>query len=383
MKNTLSSWLATLSIALSTFVFVSTEFMPVGLLPDMALGLHRSQAEMGLILTFYAWTVALFSLPLTILTARFERKKLLLFLLFLFTVSNVCVAISPNFYILLLARIAIALSHAIFWSIVTPLSYRVAPKGKESQALGLVIAGACLATVLGVPIGTALGHQFGWRFAFWAVSFVSLLVFFIMFLVLPNLPSLNAGSLKSLPILMKRKSLMLAYLLIVLIVSGHFVAYTYLTPYLGKLGQFSSQEIVIILLVMGSAGVFGSIFSSFAIKKWPRFFFYLPMVFVGVSLFLLQIATLNPLLTYLLCFIWGFSMTGVGLVLQTQVLSIAHDATDVATSIFSGIYNVGIGLGAFIGSYVFDALGLSYVGYVGALFVLFALFFVLWFRVKF
>lgn len=373
LRNQLHAWLPAFSLSFSAFIFVSTEFMPVGLLPDMAQGLNRSQPEMGMIMTFYAWTVALMSLPLTIASARCERKRLLLGVLLVFIAGNAMAAFASSFSVLLAARIAIALAHAVFWSIATPLAYRVAPKGKQPQALGLVVAGASLAVVLGVPLGTTIGHSFGWRWAFAAVSIIALLVLTVMWLTLPVLPSANAGSLKSLPILFRRLPLIVAYTLTAMVVCGHFVAYTYLTPYLKEIGHFSPRLVVIILLIMGGAGVIGSIVLSHTTGKYPVLMFYLPVILVGLALFMLENAALNLPLICILCFIWGAAMTGVGLVLQSKILKFAHDATDVATSIYSGIYNIGIGGGALIGGQVYSRYGLSCIGYAGMLFILVAL----------
>ncbi|MCM1512020.1 MAG: sugar transporter [Oxalobacter formigenes] len=380
LKSHLHAWLPALSLSFSAFIFVSTEFMPVGLLPDMAASLNRSQPEMGTIMTFYAWTVALMSLPLTIASARCERKRLLLGVLLVFIAGNAMAAFASSFSMLLIARIGIALAHAIFWSIAVPLAYRVAPQGKQPQALGLVVAGAALAVVLGVPLGTAIGHSFGWRWAFAAVSIIALPVFAVMWLTLPMLPSANAGSLKSLPVLFHRPPLIVAYILTAMVVCGHFAAYTYLTPYLESIGQFSPQLVVVILLIMGGAGVIGSIVLSHTTGKYPVVMFYLPVILVGLSLLMLESAASNLFSVCTLCFIWGAAMTGVGLVLQSKILKFAHDATDVATSIYSGIYNIGIGGGALIGGQVYNRYGLSRIGYAGLFFIAAALALVLLLR---
>lgn len=374
LKSHLYAWLPALSLSLSAFIFVSTEFMPVGLLPDMAQGLRRSQPEMGMIMTFYAWTVALMSLPLTIASARCERKKLLTGVLLVFVAGNTLAALSSSFSTLLVARICIALAHAIFWSIAIPLAHRVAPQGKQPQALGLVVAGGSLAVVLGVPLGTAIGHSFGWRWSFAAVSLTAFFVLAAIWFTLPLLPSANAGSLKSLPALFRRLPLVVSYILTAMIVCGHFVAYTYLTPYLEKVGHFSPQMVVIMLLIMGGAGIIGSMVLSHTIGKYPVIMFYLPTLLVGLALLMLECTVaFGQLAACLLCFIWGAAMTGVGLVLQSKVLKFAHDATDVATSIYSGIYNIGIGSGALIGARVYDWCGLPYTGYAGLFFILAAL----------
>ena len=169
-KHGLRAWLPIIGLAFAAFVFNTSEFLPVGLLPDIAESLHETVPFTGLILTGYAFVVAVMSLPLTVLTAKLERRKLLLFLLFLFAVCHFVVPWVTSFGTLLVARIGVALSHSVFWSIMTPLAARVAPHGKRALGLASVMGGTIVATVLGVPIGTNLGHFFGWQESFFIIG---------------------------------------------------------------------------------------------------------------------------------------------------------------------------------------------------------------------
>ena len=161
-KTGFKAWLPIIALAFAAFVFNTSEFLPVGLLPDIAESLHETVPFTGLILTGYAFVVAIMSLPLTIVTAKFERSKLLLVLLFVFSICHFVVPWVETFETLFAARVGVALTHSIFWSIMTPLAARVAPHGKRAVGLAAVMGGTIVATVLGVPIGTNLGHFFGW-----------------------------------------------------------------------------------------------------------------------------------------------------------------------------------------------------------------------------
>lgn len=144
------AWIPTIGLAFAAFVFNTSEFLPVGLLPNIAESIHESVSKTGLIITVYAWVVSLLSLPLTILTAKLERRRLLLWLIVIFALSHFVVLWADTFEKLMGARVCVAVTHSIFWSIMTPLAARVAPFGKQAFGLAAVMGGSIVATVLGV-----------------------------------------------------------------------------------------------------------------------------------------------------------------------------------------------------------------------------------------
>lgn len=369
----LKSWLPVISLAFAAFIFNTTEFVPVGLLTSIAPSFSMDVAHTGLLITGYAWVVALLSLPLTILTARFERRRLLMFLFCVFVLSHILAGVAWSFGTLMAARMGIACAHAIFWSITIALAVRVAPKGQGAKALGMMVAGSSMATVLGVPIGTVIGQHLGWRVTFLCIGAVALAVMVVLWRLLPLLPSSNAGSLKSLPSLFRRRALLHVYALIAIIVTGHFAAYTYFGPFMENVAGFSKDDVVLLLLVVGGAGLIGSYFFSRYSSRYPIGMLMVPMGIMFGCLALLLLCAGSMYSTAALCLFWGTTMVMIALTLQTKVLAIASDATDVAIAMFSGIFNIGIGGGALIGGQVSLHLGTAYVGYVGAVILMAAL----------
>lgn len=359
------SFLRVFAFSLSAFIFNTTEFIPVALLSDIAESFEMETATTGLMITAYAWVVFLASLPFMLLTAKVERKRLLLVLFTVFIIGHVISYFATNFTVLLVSRMGIALTHAIFWSITASLVIRVAPKDKKQQALGLLALGSSLAMILGLPLGRMIGQAFGWRETFALIGIIALGIMLIMWKLLPHLPSKNSGSLASLPILIKRPMLIGIYLLTVVVISGHFTGYSYIEPFMVKISQMSEQTGTAILLVFGLAGVAASFLFGRLYPKAPEKF-----IIVNMALIMLMQLCLLPFSDHTaamfgIVFIWGIGITAMSIALQMQVLDLAPDATDVATAIYSGIYNVGIGGGALIGSQVIKHIGLPYIGLIG------------------
>lgn len=360
------SWLPVIGLAFSAFVFNTSEFLPVGLLPDMAESLHENVSFTGLVITGYAWVVAVMSLPLTILTAKFERRKLLLFLLAAFACCHFVVIFVDSFATLLAARIGVALTHSVFWSIMTPLAARMAPKGRRAVGIAAVMGGSIVATVMGVPIGTQLGHSFGWQEAFFLIGVAAAVVFGIVWFVLPACDAGKAGSLKSLPVIFKRPALWQLYILTAVGILGQFTAYSYFSPILQTVGGFSENDVVTALFIFGISGVIGTVISSKTVDKHTSMSLCVPLCLVCLCLLALGPASSSWWILGPVIVLWGAAMTAVGMAFQTIVLNTAPDAADVATSLYSGIYNIGIGGGAFLGSQISQAWGFSPVAYIGS-----------------
>lgn len=366
------AWLPVIALAFAAFIFNTTEFVPVGLLPSIAESFQMDVAHTGLLITGYAWMVTIMSLPLTIVTAKIERRLLLVILFIIFIASHLLAWLAWSFASLMAARVGIACAHAVFWAITTPLAVRIAPFNKKAKALSFLVTGSSLATVLGVPIGTIIGQHAGWRITFLLIGLIALLVMAVLIWLLPKLPSSNAGSLKSLPSLFKRPALINVYVLTAIIVTGHFAAYTYITPFMTDAG-FSENFVVFLLLLIGAAGILGSVIFTKVTAKYPVGLFMTSVVVMLGCLLMLYLFTFSHLSTAVVCTIWGGVLTIIALSLQTKVLDVAPDASDVAISMYSGIFNIGIGGGALVGSIVLSQTSTSYVGYAGAVFVLIAL----------
>ncbi|EHW1024476.1 TPA_asm: sugar transporter [Salmonella enterica] len=361
------AWLRVVTLAIAAFIFNTTEFVPVGLLSDIAESFHMQTAQVGIMLTIYAWVVAVMSLPFMLLTSQMERRKLLICLFVLFIASHVLSFLAWNFTVLVISRIGIAFAHAIFWSITASLAIRLAPAGKRAQALSLIATGTALAMVPGLPIGRVVGQYFGWRTTFFAIGMGALITLLCLIKLLPKLPSEHSGSLKSLPLLFRRPALMSLYVLTVVVVTAHYTAYSYIEPFVQNVAGLSANFATVLLLILGGAGIIGSLVFGKLGNRHASSLVSIAIALLVVCLLLLLPAADSEAHLAILSIFWGIAIMVIGLGMQVKVLALAPDATDVAMALFSGIFNIGIGAGALVGNQVSLHWSMSAIGYIGAI----------------
>ncbi|WP_322064668.1 sugar transporter [Burkholderia ubonensis] len=361
------SWWGVWALTLSAFIFNTTEFVPVALLGAIGDSLHMQPTDVGLMLTIYAWTVAVTSLPLTLATRTIERRKLLAGVLMLFIASHVITGVAWSFPVLVFGRVGIACAHAIFWSISISLAVRLAPPQKKSRALGLLATGTSIAMVAGIPLGRVIGETLGWRTTFLIIAGAAAVALLMLRTTLPALPSQRTGSLASLPSLLRNPTLILLYVLTILVVSAHFTSYTYIEPFLQHVSHASESGITILLILFGGAGIPAALCFNRLYPHRPAPFLLASIVVIASCLLILFPSALTVVTLSVHTVVWGGAIICFGLAMQAWVLKLAPDATDLAVSIFSALYNVGIGAGALLGNHIARDFGLAWIGTFGGI----------------
>lgn len=375
-KRTISKWLPLLGLTFCTFVFNTSEFMPIGLLSDIANDLNISDARAGMLISVYAWVVALMSLPLMIIVSKMELKRLLLTIIAVFVLSHVASALAEGYYTLMFSRIGVACSHAIFWSIVSPLAVRIVPADKRAFALSMVATGSSIAMVVGLPLGRVVGLYLGWRMTFLSIGVISALIFIYIAAMLPKVPSRGKFSVKRLPALLHNRVLLGVFIMSVLFATAHYTGYSYIEPFLGRVAGFTPDIVTLVLIVFGGSGMLGSIAFSKYYMSNPRRFVAVATVAPALCLLLMQVSAVSLASVLAVCVVWGAMATAFNIAFQDNVMRFApEEATSVAMSIFSGIFNLGIGSGAYIGGVVVTHLSLGSIGYAGGVIGLLAAFY--------
>lgn len=365
-KESFTRWLPLVGLTFAVFVFNTSEFMPIGLLTDIATDLNISEARAGLLISVYAWVVAIMSLPLMIKASKMELKRLLLSIIALFVVSHVGSALAEGYYTLMLSRIGVACAHSIFWSIASPLAVRTVPDGKRALALSAIATGSSVAMVVGLPLGRVVGLYVGWRMAFMSIAIISALIFVFILVVFPKLQSRGKFAFKQLPELLHNRVLVGVFIMSVLFATAHYTCYSYIEPFLGKVAAMSPETVTLVLIVFGGSGMLGSIAFSKYYMANPRRFILAVTLGPALCMMMLQAATAGMAYTLAVCILWGAMATAFNIAFQDNTIRFApENATSIGMSIFSGIFNLGIGSGAYVGGLVVSQLSIEYIGYAG------------------
>ena len=251
-------WLPLAGIVLAVFVFNTSEFMPMALLTDIAADLGVSESSAGMVITAYAWAVALLSLPLMLLFRNADYRLLLIATVVVFVAFQTASALSSGYWMLVGARIGVACAHALFWSIASPLAVKVVPPEKRALALSAVVTGTSVAMVVGLPFGRAVGLLLGWRMTFAVVGAIALAAAVLLILVFPHVRSDGAFSLGDMRSILGNRVIMGIYAVTIFLVTGHYTAYSYIEPFLGQVSGLSETVITLLLAVFGAAGLLGS-----------------------------------------------------------------------------------------------------------------------------
>ncbi len=360
--------LTLVALSCAAFVFNTSEFVPIGLLSDIAADFGRTEAQAGMLISSYAWVVMLLSLPLALAFSRMKMRQLLLAVISVFTVFQGLSYLSTSYAMLLCSRLGVACAHSLFWAIILPIAVQSVPPKFADLAMSVVVTGTSIAVIMGMPLGRTIGLMAGWRAAFLCLGLFSLVTLVFVALTLPQTSAGKGVSLKNLPTMLSNHTLLCIYLLTFLFVVGYYTAYSYIEPYLKQVGGMPENLITLALMIFGCAGLLGSVLFSKYYSRGRRRFVTITIAGLLLTLVLLLPLSGSRTLLMLLCALWGFSVTAYNLALQRELLgSVSCDESAVAMSIYSGIFNFGIATGAVTGGAICTHLNLSLIGPIAAI----------------
>jgi len=369
-KNTF----ALLALAISAFAIGTTEFISVGLLPLIADDLNISVTYAGLTVSLYALGVTFGAPILTSLTSNISRKTLLLWIMVIFIIGNSVAAGATSISLLLAARVISAFAHGIFMSIGSTIAANLVSEDRRASAISMMFTGLTVATVTGVPFGTFIGQQFGWRMAFIVIVIIGIIAFIANSVLVPsNLPKGKGASFKEQVKLVKNGRLLLVFLVTALGYGGTFVVFTYLSPILQSITGFKDSVVAIILFIYGIAIAIGNMIGGKLSNRQPTKALFYMFIIQAIVLFILMFTApfkIIGLLTIFLMELMAF-MNVPGL--QVYVVMLAErfvpSAVDVASAINIAAFNAGIAIGSYLGGIITDSIGLIHTTWVGAIMV--------------
>ncbi|GAA1132554.1 MFS transporter [Kribbella jejuensis] len=352
-------------LGVSTFSFVTIEVLPIGLLTVIAGDLQRSRSQVGLLVTGYAAVVVLASLPLARLTQRLPRRLVLSGTLGVLTVATALSAAAPSYELLFAARLAVALSQALFWSIAPPIATSLFPPEFRGRVVARLAIGTALAPILGIPLGTWLGEQAGWRVPFLVMTVLGAAACAGTAVLLPRTEVQDSPSRRGSSPDLRRYVVLLITSAVG--VTGFLTFNTYVTPFLLDISKFSSDALGPMLLASGAGGLAGTLIVGRVLDRYPWGATVVPLGLITVGLFGLFALGQLKVVTVVLIGLIGLAFSGLAVATQSRTLQVAPGSTDLASAGTSSAFNVGIAAGAFVGGALIDHTSVRAVALVGAL----------------
>lgn len=358
-------WWGMVALSVATFLSVTSEMMPTGLLTEMSADLDVTQAAVGLLVTVFAFTVVVSSAPLTALTLRIPRKPFLLGVIAVLGLSNLLTALAPDYTLVVASRILGGVAHGLFWSTVPAYAARLVPKELIARAVSVTIAGGTLAFVLGVPLGTALGQAVGWRAGFVAVAVAFALGVVAVGILLPNVgtavrpersrPSDGRRSLDPTTV-----PVAFVCLTVAIVMVGHYAIYTYISPFLVDRLGVEAGFFSVVLFGYGIAGAVGLALAGTVFTRRPSAGLVVALAGSAVFVTIASLSTGNVVVAVVAVMLWGVAFGMIPPLMQTRVLQLASTRIrDTAAAYYTTAFNVGIGGGALVGAWLLETGGLG------------------------
>src|SRR5271170_3872021 len=346
-----------MALAIAAFGIGTSEFIIMGLLPNLAVDFRVSIPKAGVLVTGYALSVTIGAPFVAIATARLERKLALLLLMGVFTLGNLACAIAPTYNLLFAARVLTALCHGAFFGIGSVVASNLVPRNQRAQAIALMFSGLTLANVLGVPAGTALGQAFGWRSAFWAIVPIGLAAAAAFFLVPPQ-PAGSGGLLHEFRVL-RKPQVLLVLAMSILTSASLFCVFTYIAPMLEDVTRISPHAVTLTLLLFGVGITIGNLLGG-TLSDWrPMAFLIGALITLIASLIALYYAEPYTIPAVIMILIWGAVQFAAGAPLQSRIVEQAAAAPNLASTLNQGAFNFGNATGASLGGMMLTA-GFTY-----------------------
>jgi DHA1 family arabinose polymer transporter-like MFS transporter len=328
----------------------TTEFVMMGMLPDVARDFSISIPQAGHLISAYALGVVIGAPLLVAVSSNFAPKKILWTLMVMFTVFNALSAFAPNNMTLLMARFLSGLPHGAFFGVGSVVASRLAERGKVAQTISLMFAGLTVANLVSVPIGTYIGHEYSWRYSFGMIALIGLVTLLFIHLWLPALPVKRAGNIRSELSFFKRKEAWLILLITAIGTGGLFAWISYIAPLMTEVSGFSASSVPYILILAGLGMVFGNFAGGrLADRVKPVKACLILLLCMSATLVTIYFVSGNQVISLVMTFIAGSLSMAIGSPIQVLMIKTAKGSEMLAAAATQAAFNVGNALGAFLG----------------------------------
>lgn len=354
-----NNWIAIFTVAMAAFVIVTAEFLPVGLLTQLSHAFNETEGKLGLAVTLPG-IIGAFSGPVVVFfSGNIDRKKLVIFLSFLTTISCLCSGLSQSLTVFLFGRALMGVAVGGFWSFALVLARRLSTNGSGHRASAIVGSGISLGTILGLPAGSLLGNLIGWRETFISIASVAALITILQIISLPKLPSNSKNTLNDVKKLLSLRKVRYGYGLSFLIVTAHFSGYTFLEPYLRSLYASTPNVVTVGLLVFGIFGLLGTFASEPGVKSFGSWGTYLiSAIILCILLLLMTIYNTSVGSGYLFTAIWGIVWGLLPTLFGVWLFEAAPHLIEASSGLFVLVTQASVAAGSYFGGLVFDDYGL-------------------------
>lgn len=360
------AWLAVIAVGMGAFTIVTTEFLAIGMLSEVANGLHVSDGTAGLMITVPGLVAAVTAPMLIIFARRVDRKIFLLALIVDLVVSNVIASLAQNFATMLVARLLLGVAVGGFWAVGASMGFRLVAAKDAGRATATIMSGISIGTVVGLPGGALIADATSWRAAFVVSTAVALIAFVTIVVTVPSLPSTTGSALSGFGAVLSSRRGRLGVVCIVLMALAQFSAYTYIRPFLSDTAGFGSGAVTTLLLAYGLAGLAGtSIGGSYVGQKQDR------TLITGATLIAVCVATAAAVsqtgwAVVVLVILWGAAFGLVPLSLQTWMATAVDGQQETGSAILVTVFQLFLGVGSWVGGLMVDHVGVRGAMYLAA-----------------
>ncbi|WP_152656565.1 MFS transporter [Oceanobacillus sp. CFH 90083] len=372
MKNNINQFIIIL-LALGAFVTGTSEFVVSGILEIISFDLDVSISMAGQLITIYSLSYAIGALVLVMVTSRLDRKKVLLYAIFIFILGNLVAFFSYHFLLLMLSRVIMAMSGGLYIVVATNYAAQIAAPEKRGSAMATVITGFTVSLVLGVPIGTFLAGYLDWNYIFLIIALGTAVLFILLLKLVPDIQANPSLPFKQQLEVIKDRRLLSGLTTTIFWILGYTMVFAYISPLLSNSTGFSIEMISIALFVLGTFAFIGSRFGGYAVDKWgPDRTISLSLIIHIIALLVLTFTQFSATGVFITLAVWGIATWTTTPAKQFYLISLKPESSETVLSFNTALMNVGMMLGSALGGIIIEYTNVVNLSWIGGLFVLLA-----------